>query len=117
PGIRLSNGKVFVPNSTTSQIFDPTKGTWSAAKPAPAAPLGSAGAAVLLRDGRVLVIGEVHNAVTDAMLYDPSTDSWGNGGNLIFDRANNPVRLLLLKDGRVLMVDAVAVHQIYMPPK
>jgi hypothetical protein len=84
------------------QLFDPSKGVWSAAKAAPFVP--SAGA-VVLRNGRVLVLGTPHDAITDAMLYDPATNTWTNGGNLSFDLHDNSVQMFLLNDGRVLLIE------------
>ena len=53
--------------------------------------------ALLLADGRVLVVG----GLASAEAYDPSTDSWSPAGGMA--RARGDYAAVLLPDGRVLV--------------
>ena len=79
-------------------------GTWS-----PAAPLSQArwaSASVVLRDGRVLVVGGAtanssNNAVTTATIFDPATGFWTSATGMLQPRAY--AAAVLLSDGSVLV--------------
>ena len=105
-GILLHTGKVLVmagapSTQNTSELYDPATGVWT-----PAASIGPPGrfffAAVLLRDGRVLVAGGAIGGGETATcrLYDPLTNSWTAAGSMGAARAE--FTLTLLRDGRVL---------------
>jgi len=105
-GILLHTGKVLVmagtpTTQTTAELYDPATGTWT-----PTASLGdpkrSAFAAVLLRDGRVLVAGGTATGAETAtcLLYDPASGSWSAAGSM--GVARSEFTLTLLSDGRVL---------------
>lgn len=109
----LSDGKVLVvggnpwpspdPNDrlATAELYDPGTGTWTAA--------GSMNeprafvTALLLRDGRVLVVGGFDH-IASAELYDPVSGTWTPTGNS--DIRDRLATYTLLGDGRVLAVGA-----------
>jgi hypothetical protein len=72
----------------SAELFDPAKGTWSAAGPMKFARAGAA--AVTLRDGRVLLVGSAGYNVTriggdtynNAEIYDPATNRFSLAGEL-----------------------------------
>jgi len=71
----LPNGKVLVASGPSSELYDPTTGTW--------ATTGSLTdranyTATLLPNGKVLAAGGVHDDIvlTTTELYDPSTGTW-----------------------------------------
>ncbi len=90
-----------------ADIFDPASGEWASADSMNDRRVGHK--AVLLRDGRVLVIGGADrrhglnrwNAMASTELYDPSTDRWTRTGDMAQRRASPTVTLL--RDGRVLV--------------
>jgi hypothetical protein len=74
-------------------------------------------AAVLLRNGKVLVVGGGTMGVTGtgtqpagtlAEVYDPSIDAWSSAGHMAYGRAVYPTATLL-EDGRVLVVGGRAL--------
>ncbi|MCO1575089.1 protein LivK [Crossiella sp. SN42] len=104
----LPNGKVLAaggfhghpstsPNLLASaELFDPATGTWS--------PTGSMHTArsnhnaILLTDGRVLVMGGATELpgvdsfiIASAELYDPATGTWSRTASMIYARASFPV--------------------------
>jgi hypothetical protein len=84
-----------VPDSRTAELYDPATGIWSAT--------GSMSiyrvqhTATLLRDGRVLVVGNDKAAE----VYDPGTGTWSPAGSMTFNRVDHSATLL--PDGRVLV--------------
>lgn len=70
--------------------------------------------AVLLPDGRILVIGGQRNgkwntdpgAVLETEIYDPATNSWSVGAAMMFPRQYHSIAVLLT-DGRVLSAGGV----------
>ncbi len=67
--------------------------------------------ATLLKDGRVLIVGGEHSGtetllVGRNLIYDPSTRSFSEAGDLQFDRVNH--KAVLLQDGRVLIIGGIA---------
>src|SRR5262245_20808027 len=109
----LPGGKVLVaggligcnPSCTPTnsvEIYDPATGTWRATA---GMRLPRANhAAVLLRDGKVLVAGGTGagGAVTSVSeLYDPESETWSTTGSLT--EARQFLQATPLSDGRVLM--------------
>jgi WD40 repeat protein len=106
----LQSGKVLIAGGmggtvssgadlASSELYDPCTNTWS-----PAGILGQARnghSAVLLRDGRVLVVGGSQNgwSVDTAELYDPLTNVWSPTG-----APPGPGMALRLDNGQVLLV-------------
>ncbi|WP_244219674.1 kelch repeat-containing protein [Corallococcus interemptor] len=73
-------------------------------------------AAVLMPDGRVLIINGVNSGgfITTAALYDPATDTWTAAGNTGIQ--GNITQAVLLPSGRVLVVtDGSATGRVYDP--
>jgi large repetitive protein len=110
---------------TSAELYDPATGAWS--------PTGSMSArraasqAVLLADGKVLIMGGVNLAgtavVRSSECYDPATGTWLPTGALNTPRARS-TRAVRLLDDRVLVVGgaidkagfgATAVTEIYDP--
>ena len=115
--VLLNDGRVFVtggldfdpsgsfgqPASVgTTEIFDPETALWrqAAAMSQPA----QGQAAVLLRDGRVLVVGGTTNdgdETARAAIYDPGRDTWTPTENMSTERGHPEA--VLLAGGRVLV--------------
>ncbi len=110
----LDNGKVLVVGGVgvgdlaSAELYDPAAGTWSVTK-SWMRDARHNHTATLLLDGRVLVAGGCRLSDCRALLlntaeiYDPLTDSWTAGPNMIDERANHTATRL--PDGRVLLVD------------
>ena len=91
---------------TTSEIFDPATGRWTATGTAlPEVTYNHS--ATRLRDGRVLVAGGAYDGVAGsgataaAQVFDPATDSWAVVAPMSVARTYHSS--LLLDDGRVLV--------------
>jgi N-acetylneuraminic acid mutarotase len=110
----LRSGKVLVAGGVTgpsdngeiiprAEIYDPATGAWSAAASMLRERTGHA--AVLLRNGRVLVMGGVASngawRVT-AEYYDPSSGNWVSAGSMSIARTGHTATLL--QNGKVLVV-------------
>nr|WP_295901924.1 kelch repeat-containing protein [uncultured Bdellovibrio sp.] len=108
----LNNGKVFVSGGvsteptlnypTSSDIFDPATGNWSAAAPIPAPRARST--STTLPNGKVLVVGgqDDANILGTTILYDPNSDSWSAGPSLSHPRSGHVA--VLLPNGKVLVI-------------
>ena len=119
--IALREGRVLVvgsdpAGSPAAELYDPVKGTFSAAGYMAVQGLDTA---VLLDDGRVLVIGGYFAGATgngSADLYDPSANTFGPAGTMTSPRLGQSATVLA--DGRVLVaggaVDASA--EVYTAP-
>ena len=107
----LSNGKVLFAGGFTcapppqtcaqlngAELYDPATGTWSNTGNLNTA--RNAHAAILLQNGKVLVIGG-DNVGNSAELYEPATGTWTVTGNLNFGR--RVYTATLLTNGKVLV--------------
>lgn len=112
----LPDGKVLVsggvgnvsppgtPGPERAEVYDPSTGTFTAAGDLEIA--RSLHSAILLTDGRVLVVGGVaelgdRRAVALTELYDPTTNAWAHGPSL--QAAPRGATATLLGNGRVLI--------------
>ena len=119
--ITLPNGRVFVAGADadsagTSELYDPTKGTFSETGRMAVQSLDTA---VLLHDGRVLVLGgqppgAEGNGTAD--LFDPTTNSFGPAGTMTSPRLGQSATVMA--DGRVLVAGGAndASAEVYTPP-
>jgi serine protease inhibitor len=91
---------------SSTKLYDPQTGTWSATSLLNVARYEPAGA--LLRDGTVLVAGGTYidtstdSRLASAEIYDPESGEWSRTGNL--EAARTGARAVTLADGRVLVV-------------
>jgi N-acetylneuraminic acid mutarotase len=88
------SGETFIYESgvidaTTTPIPMPTTGTWIDA------------AVISLQDQRVLLSGGT-NDNNEAVIFDPTSDTWVNAGTMFFGRSNHSITLL--PSGNVLVV-------------
>ena len=111
--VLLAGGRVLVTGGWTSgsfdpdsmgpsEIFDPETGEWRQAAPMNQSVEGQA--AVLMRDGRVLVAGGTANGgdgTARVDIYDPGTDTWTPAESMSTERVRPEA--VLLADGRVLV--------------
>lgn len=112
--VRLDDGRVLLIGGFGSdagpdaELFDPETGRFSAAAPMPLAPRGSFGGgqnALLMPDGRVLIVeavGEGAELTTTVQWYDPVADEFTLGPSV--PSARQAHRIALLDDGRVLIL-------------
>ncbi|WP_437507391.1 kelch repeat-containing protein [Sorangium sp. So ce1099] len=110
PSVLLPNGHVFVTGSSRSAIYDPVLDSWTLG----AAPLSQLPSAVLLTDGRVLVVGQDDLADVTLItgdIYDPESNRWRWIRSLPAE--SREFRATRLDDGRVLVVSGTA--DIYDP--
>ncbi|QBS44352.1 kelch repeat-containing protein [Nocardia sp. CS682] len=114
---RLADGRVLVAGgradrssttgtSASAEIYDPDAETWTSI--APMNDARAAHQAVLLRDGRVLVIGGTANVggagytgLAFCEIYDPVADAWRPTGSMARPRFDNTATVL--RDGTVLV--------------
>ena len=103
----------------TVEVYDPDSGKWSEA--AEMLTARSSGRALLLEDGRVLVIGGSSGVkvIDKVELYDPATDEWTEAEPMSTVRSFHTATVLV--DGRILVVGgqtrnmAQASTEIYDP--
>jgi len=88
---------------TDVYISDAKTATWTAVAPLPLA--RAWGAALTLRDGRVLVLGGTTKAgpTASAELYDPTTNRWSEAQPMLHAH-DAGLTATLLRDGRVLVL-------------
>ena len=119
--VTLPDERILVAGATadglsTAQLYDPTKGSFSATGRMAAQSLD---AAVLLHDGRVLVLGG-HFAGADgngsADLYDAATNSFGPAGTMTSPRFGQSATVMA--NGLVLVAGGAddASAEVYAPP-
>jgi hypothetical protein len=96
----LNDGKVLVAGGDTAstELYDPTTGIWTVTGNMVTAVPGPT-AAMLLKDGRVLVTGS--GSEGSAELYDPTSGTWTATGNMVTGHFGYTPTLL--SDGRVLV--------------
>ena len=98
-GTLLPDGRVLITGSQSidflpsAGVYDPVSGSFAARGPM----VGAGQAGFLLRDGRVLVVGDLD--VSE--LYDPATGSFVSAGSRTEDFCSGPG--VVLNDGRVLI--------------
>jgi serpin B len=118
--VALDDGRILVTGGVTSaepgdgvfgaysstKLYDPQAGTWSATSLLNAARFEPA--AALLHDGTVLVAGGTYiddstsDVLASAEVYDPELQSWSRTGDI--GPARSGARAVTLTDGRVLLV-------------
>ena len=109
----LPDGKVLVTggfgatngpdHTSTSELYDPETGTWSATGPLSDARYGHT--ATLLWDGRVVVAGGFNSQkgyLNTTEVYDPATGAWSSSGPLSAHRFYHTATAL--PNGKVLLV-------------
>ncbi len=103
--VRLQDGKVLIAGGDTAsaaELYDPATGRFTATSPM-AAPMPGFVQGVLLKDGRVLLIGsDETGSATILELYDPAIAVFSRAGSLTVNRAGL-MGMALLPDGKVLI--------------
>tara|TARA_B100001750_G_C15518552_1_gene609467 strand:+ start:2149 stop:3273 length:1125 start_codon:yes stop_codon:yes gene_type:complete len=117
----LNNGKVLVTggefqqegwgglyggaivNMDGTEIYDPSSGTWVAA--APMTERRKYHSALLMKDGKVIVVGGMQIET-----YDPAQNVWSLAGNMRADRGEL-YSATLLKDGKILVVGGKVINE------
>src|SRR6266567_2466395 len=115
----LANGKALLPGGSdlnnnpyaTTELYDPSTGTWSNAAPMPYK-TSLAHSLTLLQNGKVLLAGgrNYDGFLATAAIYDPSTNTWTSTPQMLESRAYHTAALL--SDGKVIVVggnDGVSV--------
>ena len=93
--LRRRAGSSWIPR----RIFDPTTGEWSPA--ASSVQVHGNHRAILLEDGRVLLVGGLLSEI-----YDPETDTWTSAGAPNREKSWG-YTATLLNDGRVLVTGGI----------
>jgi len=116
---RLLSGKVLVAGGAgsagslnTAELYDPITGAWTVTGNLNTA--RDSHTATLLENGKVLVAGghncapppQMCSELGSAELYDPTTETWTNTGNLNMSRQSHTATRLL--NGKVLVVAGTA---------
>ena len=111
---RLGNGLVLVAGGTyynmtaegylsSAELYDPVRNTWSTTA-SMAARVGVCSPAIVLANGKVLVVGGFNatGPVASAELYDPVKKTWSSAGSMSTARFGQTATLLA--NGKVLVV-------------
>jgi len=110
--VLVAGGAVFPPNGSekvfaSAELYDPSSGQWTATGNLAEARVGHI--AILLKNGRVLVLGGFVNGSgggsPSAEMFDPSTGQWTATANMKTIRSAYTATLLL--DGRLLVAGGV----------
>ncbi|HVS04628.1 MAG TPA: kelch repeat-containing protein [Candidatus Dormibacteraeota bacterium] len=120
---RLANGKVLViggvrlpanatpgifSSLTSGELYDPVSDSWSRLSTAPPIATNGAASAVLLNDGRVLLLLRGPSATPTSPLvaefYDPTVDRWNAGPSVISASSAFGIEAVRLSTGRVLVM-------------
>jgi N-acetylneuraminic acid mutarotase len=91
----LDATKAGVEELDTAEIYDPSIGEWSPT--GSMENLNSRHRAVLMEDGKVLVVGQLLTEI-----YDPSTGTWSSAGKPVRERSAG-ITAMVLKDGNILV--------------
>ena len=86
-------------NTTQTEIYDPVTAAWTSQ--GATAATHSAHGAVLLPDGRILVVGGTQFAQPAAELFDPATGAWAAAAPMLVTRSNPTATLM--PDGSVMV--------------
>lgn len=109
--IKLLNGKVLAISGVagnhtplyTTEIYDPLTEQWVYTGNVVNSVAGHGNSAVVLDDGRVLIVGNTSGVnSTTSQLYDSATGQWSTTGAMQTER--HSASLVKLQDGRVLMI-------------
>jgi hypothetical protein len=113
--VTLGDGRVMMGGGqaeavlATTELFDPTTGTFSRAASMDL-PRGGGVSATLLPDGRVLVLGGGPDVGTSAEVYDPVTETFTPTGPTTVVRGGL-FSATLLPDGRVLIAGGLVPNE------
>ncbi|MCP3137432.1 hypothetical protein LXT23_08800 [Pyxidicoccus sp. QH1ED-7-1] len=108
--VLLPSGKVLVAGGynssgylSSSSVYDPATGTWTAAAPMPAP--RQVLTATLLTSGKVLVAGgeNATGRLSSTAVYDPATNTWASAGSFASGVARDALTATLLPSGKVLV--------------
>jgi hypothetical protein len=113
--VTLKDGRVLVAGGNgeeealaTAELFDPATETFQPAG-AMTRPRGVGASAVLLPDGRVLIVGGGAEVGDSAELFDPATGTFTPTGSMTAARGGF-FSATLLDDGRVLIAGGLVLH-------
>jgi N-acetylneuraminic acid mutarotase len=106
------------PATASAEIFDPKTQQWTLTDSMSTAREDHA--AVLLRDGRVLVAGGEQNGdfsqrFKTAEIFDPKTGNWSTTGSMNVGRSEIEYAAVRLPDGRVLVPGGYVQHLMGQP--
>ncbi|MDA0988992.1 MAG: kelch repeat-containing protein, partial [Chloroflexi bacterium] len=114
----LNDGMVLVVGATSSDLYDPTTGTFTKAGDF-AKSHDEQFTATLLNDGRVLVTGGgtrgryiAPDSLSHVDIYDPSTGKWSSAADMTTKRWGHTATVL--KDGSVLVMNYKSA-ELYNP--
>lgn len=116
----LADGKVFLSGASSEEpshkVYDPALRSWESVASSPNSFQYHEG--VLLEDGRVLLAGgyQQKNMSTErpqigsgSMIFDPATNTWGEGGNMNLGRVG--FSLVALANGKWMAIGGVFLQE------